>query len=44
MITGKMLGGAAVMQAFESKRDQLELAEDQVPLIMVDELRGLVVM
>ena len=34
-----MLSGVAVMQAFQSKRDQLELAEDQVPLVIVDELR-----
>ena len=39
-----MLGGVAVMQALESKGNQLELAEDQVPLVMVDELPGLAVM
>jgi len=44
VISGKMLGGIAVMQAFESKRDQLELAENQVSLVMVDELRGLAIM
>ena len=43
VIAGKMLRGVAIVQAFESKGDELELTQDQISLVMVDELRELVV-
>ena len=40
MITGKILSSLALVQALESKRDELKLAQDQISFVVVDKLSG----
>jgi hypothetical protein len=38
VITRKMFRGVAVVQAFQSEGNKLQLAEDQISLVVVDKL------
>jgi hypothetical protein len=40
MIARKILSSLAFVQALESKRDELKLAQDQISFVVVDKLSG----